>query len=574
MSDTSLDQLQGALFGSLIGDALALGVHWIYNPVKIQRLHDRVTNYIDPTSNQYHAHRKTGDQSHYGDQTLILMRSLEGGTGFSLPDFANRWQKLWPNYAGYVDGATRETLSNLEAGKAIESAGSASNDLSGAARIAPLMVALSKRSEEEVIAAARAQTAFTHADPGVVDAAEFFARLTRAVLAGDSLDDATNSAAEAMTTQALDATGYLETVRSKLELTAAEALPDFGLTCHLPDAFPATLFLILKHGNDLETALIENAMAGGDSAARGLLVGMVLGAMQGFQKIPTRWVIGLNATDEVRARLASQDCQCGADAVPDPEPGTNKIEFTNREGHQLAARLEWPPHGVKPKAVAIFAHCFTCSKDLPATTRIARALANRGFAVLRFDFTGLGSSDGDFANTNFSSNVEDLVSAAEHLKQTVGTPTLLIGHSLGGAAVIAAASRIEGIQGIVTIAAPSEPSHIGHILEDQLEKMERDGEVEVEIGGRHFTLKKHFLEDIRRQNVLTSLKEFRGSILILHSPLDRIVTISHAGEIFTAAHHPKSFVSLADADHLLTRPRDSAFAAEMIAAWSNHLFPD
>ncbi len=574
MPDPTADRLQGALFGSLIGDALSLGVHWIYNASKIRQLHGRVTDYVDPSSNQYHAHRQAGELTHYGDQTLALMRSLESGAGFSLGSFADRWREMWAHYPGYVDGATRDTLGNLEDGASPETAGSASNDLAGAARIAPLVVALALKPEDDLFAAARAQTAFTHADPGVVDAAEFFARLTRRLLAGEALDPVLDDLAESGRFPDLDVAAALAGVRAMLAQTAAEALPTFGLTCHLPDAFPATLFLILKHADDPETALVENVMAGGDSAARGLLLGLVLGARHGFGKLPAHWIGGLKAADEVRAWLASQDCRCGVDAVPDPEPGTNKIEFTNAEGHTLAGKLEWPPHGAKPKAVAIFAHCFTCSKDLPATTRIARALAEKGFAVLRFDFTGLGSSDGDFANTNFSSNVADLVAAADHLRKTVGAPTLLIGHSLGGAAVIAAAGRIEGIRGIVTIAAPSEPSHLGHLLSDQLEKLEADGEVEVEIGGRRFTIKQQFLEDIRRQKVLQILKEYRGSLLILHSPRDRTVHVDHAGRIFTAAHHPKSFVSLADADHLLTRPQDSRFAAEMIAAWSYHLYEE
>ncbi|MCB1230976.1 MAG: alpha/beta hydrolase [Verrucomicrobiae bacterium] len=299
---------------------------------------------------------------------------------------------------------------------------------------------------------------------------------------------------------------------------------------------------------------------------------MVLGAAHGFGAIPAEWITRLRAAAEIQGWLASQDCQCGVDAVESPDPGTNKVEFVNAQGHTLAARLEWPPHGAKPKAVAIFAHCFTCSKDLPATTRIARALAQRGFAVLRFDFTGLGSSDGDFANTNFSSNVEDLVAAAEHLGKTVGAPSILIGHSLGGAAVIAAAGRIEGIRGIVTIAAPSDPAHVNHLLGADIETIESRGEAEIEIDGRPFTIRKQFLDDIRRQKVLAILRNYRGAILILHSPFDRIVSVQHAAEIFGAAHHPKSFVSLDEADHLLTRPRDSAFAAEMIAAWSNHLF--
>lgn len=569
MSDQS-EQLKGCLFGSFIGDAISLGVHWIYDADKIQKLHGRIADYVDPSDNRYHAKRKRGDLSHYGDQALALMRSLEGGAGFSLPAFAERWQAMWPHYSGYVDGATKDTLNNLESGQPLDSVGSKSNDLAGAGRIAPLLVALSESSEDDLAAAARAQTAFTHNDPGVVEAAEFFARLTRRVLEGDAVEEIIEKLAATGDFPNLGLEDALDAVRKGLFFPASEALPAFGLTCHLPDALPATIFLLIKHGDDLETALIENAMAGGDSAARGLLLGLVLGAAHGFSAIPARWVTGLNAGAELVAWMASQDCGCGIDAVPDP--GTNKVEFTNREGHTLSAKLDWPPNGAKPTAVAIFAHCFTCTKDLPAIARISRALGEEGVAVLRFDFTGLGGSAGEFSDTNFSSNVEDLVAAAEYLEKRVGAPDLLIGHSLGGAAAIAAARRIRSVRGIATIGTPSEPAHLGEVLSETRTKALADGQSDVEIGGLGYTLKRQFFEDIQSQNVLGSLKEFDGSLLVLHSPLDRTVDVDHAAKLFMAARHPKSFVSLDEADHLLTRPADSRFAAKVIAAWAHHLF--
>lgn len=564
------DRIQGAVYGSFIADALSLAAHWIYNPRKIERTYQRVTDYLDPSKNQYHGKRVAGDQSHYGDQALVLMRSLESGQGFSLSAFADRWREMWAHYDGYVDGATRETLANLEAGSPPDSSGSSSNDIAGASRMAPLLAALPMDSEEPLLAAARAQASLTHGDPQVDDATAFFARTIFLLLQGEPLDAALDTAASAAYSS-LDPAATLAQLRQELDRETTPALAEFGLTCHSPDAFPATLFLILKFAEDPETALIENVMAGGDSAARGMLVGMVLGAAHGLSAFPERWINDLRASPEIRAWLASHSNQC---EIESPAPGTNKVEFTNDEGHTLAARLEWPPEGTETKAVAIFAHCFTCSKDLPATTRIARALAGRGFAVLRFDFTGLGSSDGDFANTNFSSNVEDLVAAARHLEQTVGAPTLLIGHSLGGAAVIAAADQIDGIRGIVTIGTPSDPAHVAHLLGERTGEVEAEGQAEIEIGGRPFTIKRHFLDDIRSQNVLAILKRYRGSLLILHSPRDQTVDVNHAAEIFMAAKHPKSFVSLAEADHLLSRPSDSAFAAEMIAAWANHLFFD
>jgi len=251
------------------------------------------------------------------------------------------------------------------------------------------------------------------------------------------------------------------------------------------------------------------------------------------------------------------------------------MEFQNGRGETLAAILDWPTDGSPtPKGVVVFAHCFTCSKDFPAIFRIAKHLEARGFAVLRFDFTGLGASSGDFADTNFSSNVDDLIAAVNHVTEVVGAPDILMGHSLGGLAALSAAGRVPDLKGVVTIAAPSEAHHLSHLLEDQFDTLEAHGEVEIEVGGRHFTIRKHFLEDIRNQAVLESLREFTGSLLVLHSPEDETVGIEHAGEIYRAAHHPKSFISLAGADHTLTRRSDSEFAGEMIASWAKHLCLD
>jgi alpha/beta superfamily hydrolase len=258
-----------------------------------------------------------------------------------------------------------------------------------------------------------------------------------------------------------------------------------------------------------------------------------------------------------------------------PHPGTNRVTFPNATGHTLAARLEWPPEGVARRAVALFAHCFTCTKDLPSITRISRALAAEGIATLRFDFTGLGHSEGDFSHTNFSSNVADLVAAAEYLGGSIGPPTLLIGHSLGGAAAIAASARLSGIRGIVTLAAPSDPAHLADLLSGQLDSVEADGSGPVTIGGQTYTLRRQLLHDLRAQDVLGILRDhFRGSLLVLHSPEDRTVDLSHAETLFAAAAQPKSFIALAGADHLLSRPADSAYAAAVIAAWAGHLIFD
>ena len=245
---------------------------------------------------------------------------------------------------------------------------------------------------------------------------------------------------------------------------------------------------------------------------------------------------------------------------------SEKIEFEGALGERLAARLDRGPG--KPRACALFAHCFTCSKDVFAAARIAGALAERGIAVLRFDFTGLGSSDGEFANTNFSSNVGDLVAAADWLRENHGAPSILIGHSLGGAAVLAAAARIEDAKAVVTIGAPSDPGHVSHLFADVAAKIDSEGEAEVTLAGRPFTIRKQFLDDIASQSLKEAVSKLRKALLIFHAPTDEFVSISNAGEIFGAAKHPKSFVSLDDADHLLTRKDDAVYVADVIAAWA------
>lgn len=243
-----------------------------------------------------------------------------------------------------------------------------------------------------------------------------------------------------------------------------------------------------------------------------------------------------------------------------------KTSFKNASGHALAALMELP-EGEEPRAFALFAHCFTCSKDVAAATRISRGLARMGFGVLRFDFTGLGNSDGDFANTNFSSNVEDLKCAADHLRQNFKAPSLLIGHSLGGAAVLAVAKQVAEAKAVVTIGAPSSPKHVKHHFAHKEDTILADGEAEVELAGRNFKIKKQFLEDIEAHRLEACLKGLKKALLIFHAPLDNTVGIEEAAAIYGAAQHPKSFVSLDGADHLLTQRRDSEYVADVISAW-------
>jgi putative redox protein len=242
-----------------------------------------------------------------------------------------------------------------------------------------------------------------------------------------------------------------------------------------------------------------------------------------------------------------------------------KVEFTSAE-HRLSGLLESPESDVK--FYALFAHCFTCGKDVAAASRISRALMAKGIAVLRFDFTGLGNSDGDFANSNFSSNIQDLVAAADFLRTNYQAPKLLIGHSLGGAAVLGVAQEVAESMAVVTIGAPSDAAHVAHNFSAHAEQIEQHGEAEVNLAGRKFTIKKQFIEDINRYGT-KHIGQLRKALLVMHSPIDEIVKITEAEKIYQAALHPKSFVSLDNADHLLTKKQDSEYVAAVIAAWAS-----
>jgi putative redox protein len=246
-----------------------------------------------------------------------------------------------------------------------------------------------------------------------------------------------------------------------------------------------------------------------------------------------------------------------------------KVEFPS-QGQNLAGLLETPDQAIR--AYVLFAHCFTCGKDIAAASRISRFLVQHGFAVFRFDFTGLGNSDGDFANTNFSSNTEDLLSAARFLEAHYQAPELLIGHSLGGAAVLSMAAQLPDVKAVVTIAAPFEASHVEHNFDAHLESIETDGQAKVSLGSREFTIKKQFLDDLRSQTT-DHIKHLNKALLVFHSPVDLTVDISDAEKIYKAAKHPKSFVSLDTADHLLTKAIDSEYVAQTISGWASRYIP-
>jgi putative redox protein len=243
----------------------------------------------------------------------------------------------------------------------------------------------------------------------------------------------------------------------------------------------------------------------------------------------------------------------------------HKVEFPGGSGTQLAGILEMPEAG--PRAYVLFAHCFTCGKDVLAASRIARRLAELDYAVLRFDFTGLGDSEGDFSETNFSSNVRDLLAAAEFLRREHRAPDLLVGHSLGGAAVLAAAGEIPEARAIATIAAPADAVHVTRQFADAIDTIEQQGQAEVELAGRPFIIRKQFLDDLRSRKS-GHIRKLDRPLLIYHSPLDQIVSVDEAAEIYNRAMHPKSFISLENADHLLTRKEDADYVADTLAAWA------
>lgn len=245
---------------------------------------------------------------------------------------------------------------------------------------------------------------------------------------------------------------------------------------------------------------------------------------------------------------------------------THAITFINANGHELSARLDVPAFA--PQAYAIFAHCFTCSKNLNAVRHISRALTQHGIAVLRFDFTGLGDSEGEFANTNFSSNVEDLLAAAAYLEEHYAAPKLLVGHSLGGAAVLLASLKIKSVQAVATLAAPARPDHLQRLFTQDRETIRSEGKAEINLGGRPFTITQQLIDDLQQAHEKHDYERIHQPLLILHSPEDQTVSIDNAADIYQQARHPKSFIALDGADHLLSNQADAVYAGTMIGTWA------
>jgi uncharacterized OsmC-like protein/pimeloyl-ACP methyl ester carboxylesterase len=245
---------------------------------------------------------------------------------------------------------------------------------------------------------------------------------------------------------------------------------------------------------------------------------------------------------------------------------TRSVQFRNDDGDTLTGLIDEPAG--RPRAWALFAHCFTCTKHAKAAVNIARVLADHGYAVMRFDFTGLGQSEGDFAETNFSSNVSDLLAAVRYLGEEYESPRLLVGHSLGGTAVLQAAAELETVRAVATIGSPADPEHVARLFADDRERIREEGEAEVDLGGRTFRIRKQFLDDLGSHDLPKAVGELRRPLLILHSPVDTVVDIENATRLFTNAMHPKSFVSLDQADHLMTSGTDSRYAGRVLAAWA------
>ncbi|MDC1162001.1 alpha/beta fold hydrolase [Tenacibaculum sp.] len=250
-----------------------------------------------------------------------------------------------------------------------------------------------------------------------------------------------------------------------------------------------------------------------------------------------------------------------------------KLTIVNQKGHKLQAYLELPANQ-KPNHYAIFAHCFTCSSTLGAVKNISRSLTQHGFGVLRFDFTGLGRSEGEFSESHFSANVDDLIAVNDYLETNYEAPALLVGHSLGGAAVITAASQLKNIKAVATVGAPSNVGHVKHLFSHGIEEVKTQGEVEINIGGRPFKINQEFVDNFDKTNLPEIVKNLRKPILILHSPIDKIVSINNAQELYHNAHHPKSFISLDNADHLLSNSKDSLYVGNLIGSWVTRYFPE
>ncbi len=535
---------------ALVADSLSLATHWIYNQSKLKReFPDGVTSLHAPSSH-YHVNKGAGDLTHYGDQT-VWFAELLGGQSYNQSAWKACWLEKMKSYEGYVDIASQETIASGGNGK------SGSNDLAGAARIAPLFDA--HLTIEELIEAARSQTLLTHGDEEVSDAAEFFVRAVSLVQEGKDFSSAIKEASTLGEYRNLPVAEHIEKASKADKDDYLAESSKFGLTCHNPEAFPLVLYFLIHHGENFADAISKNAMAGGDTSARSMIMALFFVARDG------------DVGDELFGEL-NIDNEAGNASTPTcPKKlksfsaGSHQVNIESENGN-LSGALEYPEGEIK--AVALFAHCFTCGKDFFPAVRVSKALAALGIATLRVDFSGIGKSDGSFASTSFLTNLDNLHTASEWLDEHIACPALLIGHSLGGAAVYAVAGSLCDETAVVSIGAPADPAHVLHLIEDYLEEIESKGEAEVSLAGRSFVIGKKFIDDLKTYDHQTKLKTLVGHKLVMHAPTDTTVELSNAGEIYSLLQHPKSFISLPGADHLLTDKEDAEYVANVIAVWA------
>jgi len=501
---------------SLLADSLSLATHWIYNQSKIQREFPDGIYKLSAPKSQYHGTKKEGDLTHYGDQAVWL-----------------------------ADGASKETLSSE--GKGISN----SNELAGAARIGVLLD--QDVDLKSAIESARSQTTLTHGDPAVADAAEFFVRAVKYVEKGKTFNVALQEAVDEGVYNALPVKEHLEKVRSMDASAYLKVGQELGLTCHIPEAFPLALYFLIHHGERFDDCISKNSLTGGDTSARAMLLGMMFAARDG----------------DVNGVLYNQLNLVGAiihkKQLKEYSAGSHKVEITSPHG-KLSGILEYPDGELK--AVALFAHCFTCGKDFLPEVQITKALAKLGIATLRVDFAGVGKSEGDFAATSFLTNLEDLYASSEWLSENLACPSMIIGHSLGGAAAYAVASEVCGIKAVISIGAPADPAHVVHLFEDHVEEINREGVAEVPLAGRKFRIGKKFIDDIKSYDYKAKLNALTGHKLVMHAPDDDTVSLKNAGEIYSELQHPKSFIALEGANHLLTDKKDSEYVANIISVWA------
>jgi len=530
---------------ALVADSLNLGPHWIYNQTKLTRLYPNgVTTFSDPASN-YHPKRKAGQLTHIGDQLHYLHQSIEkNSNSYTFDQWKTDWLEKMSNYDGYIDGATKTTLSNKA------ETPSQSDEASGAARLAPLIDL--DLSLEATIESAKSHAGLTHGSPQVSELSEFIVRAAFAIKGGLSFIDSFKQAAQEGQYTVLDPLSHIDKALNADTSNHLKTAADFGLTCHFPEAFPLILFYAIHHGDNFSDCISKNALAGGDNSARAIALSIFFAARDGD--------VGQNLFPNLL--LESDEYT----ATPSLQAGSNNVTFSGPQG-LLSGVLEMPES--QPTATAIFAHCFTCGKDFLPERRITKALSERGIATLRIDFSGLGNSEGSFAESSFLTNLDDLKTAAEWLKENVSPPALLVGHSLGGAAVLAAARSIASVKAVATIGAPADPAHVTHLFDQHLSEIEQNGQATVKLAGRSFNIGKRFLDDLSTHNQEQTLNQLQGTAtLIMHSPDDDTVPLSNAGHIYSALPHPKSFISLAGADHLLTKPKDAEYVADLIKTWA------